>query len=128
MFISLNYKSRTPLCDQLCESVIRLAACGGMAPGEQLPSVRSLAQDLGINPNTVQKAYRLLEQQGVIETVPGKGSFLSQQNGAREQLRASGLKALTQGIQTALDRGVSPEEITVFCAEYLQKKEGNLHD
>lgn len=129
LFITLNYKSRMPLCDQLYESVIQLVACGGLAAGEPLPSVRLLAQDLGINPNTVQKAYRQLEQAGVIETVPGKGSFVSHQAEAKERLRASGLAALEKGLQTALDRGIAPEEVAAHCAEYLEKKkEGNPHD
>ena len=128
LIISLNYKSKTPLCDQLCESVIRLAACGALPPGESLPSVRSLAQELGINPNTVQKSYRMLEQQGVIESVPGKGSFIAQSESAREQLRSTGRAALEEGIQTALDRGISPVEIARICAEYLKKKEGTPHD
>lgn len=128
MFITLNYKSRMSLCDQLCESIIRLAACGAIAPGEQIPSVRSLAQELGINPNTVQKAYRQLEQNGVIETVPGKGSFLSRQNQAREQLRQSALDALAQALDTALNRGVSVRETAEFCAAYLSKKEEPSRD
>jgi GntR family transcriptional regulator len=86
--------------------------------------VRSLAQELGINPNTVQKAYRMLEQRGVIESVPGKGSFISEQDEAREQMRASGWKALEKGLQTALDRGISTEEIAGFCVDYLNRKEG----
>lgn len=128
MFISLDYKSRSPLCDQICEAVIRLTACGAAAPGEMLPSVRSLAQELGINPNTVQKSYRMLEQQGIIETVPGKGSFIARKELARDHLRESGLEALLAGIQTALDRGITPEEITTHCAEYLKEKEGKSHD
>lgn len=128
MFISLDYKSRTPLCNQLCEAVIRLTACGAAQPGEMLPSVRSLAQELGINPNTVQKSYRMLEQQGIINTVPGKGSFVAQKELARDHLRESGLEALRAGIQTALDRGITPDEITVQCAEYLKGKEGKPND
>ncbi len=128
LIITLNYKSKTPLCDQLCESIIRLAACGALPPGESLPSVRSLAQELGINPNTVQKSYRMLEQQGVIESVPGKGSFIAQGKAAQQRLRNTGVAALEEGIQTALDRGISPEEIPQICAEYLKKKEGTTHD
>lgn len=128
LFITLNYKSKTPLCDQLCESVIRMAVCGGIAPGEALPSVRALAQELGVNPNTVQKSYRMLEQQGIIESVPGKGSFLSQNSAAVDYLRRTGRTALEEGIQTALNRGLSPVEIAQVCAEYLKKKEGSAHD
>lgn len=128
MFITLNYKSRKPICDQLCESIIQLVACGAMAPGEQLPSVRSLASDLGINPNTVQKSYRILEHDGVIESVPGKGSFVARENNARSQLRSGGRKLLEEALQTALDRGLTPAELLSICQAYLSKKEGNPHD
>ena len=128
LFITLNYKSKMPLCDQLCESVIQLAACGGLSPGEALPSVRALAQELGVNPNTVQKSYRMLEQQGIIESVPGKGSFLAQGDQAREQLKKAGREALEEGIRTALSRGVSPVEVAQICANYLREKEGTAHD
>ncbi len=128
LLISLNYKSKTPLCDQLCESVTQLSACGVLSPGDALPSVRSLAQELGVNPNTVQKSYRMLEQQGIIESVPGKGSFIAQGGAARQRLRESGRQALENGIQTALDRGLRPPEVSQICADYLKKKEGSTDD
>lgn len=128
MFITLNYKSKTPLSDQLCESIIQLSACGGLSPGQALPSVRALAQELGVNPNTVQKSYRMLEQQGIIESVPGKGSFVSQGSSARDRLRDRAREALEKALQTALSRGLSPVEVARICAEYLEKKEGAADD
>src|ERR1700694_1130144 len=61
---------------QLIEQVKRWVARGALAPGEQLPTVKQLALDLTINPNTVARAYHLLERDGVIETSPGRGSFV----------------------------------------------------
>lgn len=113
-----------PLCDQLCESIIRLGACGAISPGEQLPSVRSLAQQLGINPNTVQKAYRILESQGVIDSVPGKGSFLSRSGGAQNRMRQRGRDQLIAGLQAAIECGLSADDIIHYCADYLKQKEG----
>lgn len=124
LFITLNYKSRKPLSDQICDGIVQLAACGALSAGDQLPSVRVLALELGINPNTVQKAYRTLEQRGVLESVPGKGSFLSRQENARDQLRATGRKALEHGIQTALEHGLSANEVREVCMDYLSQKEG----
>ena len=66
---TLDYRSRKPLYDQLCQSIERMAACGVLEPGSRLPSVRMLAEELAINPNTVQKAYRMLEHSGVIEGI-----------------------------------------------------------
>lgn len=128
MFITLNYKSKLPLSDQLCEEIIQLSACGALSPGQALPSVRSLAQELGVNPNTVQKSYRMLEQQGIIESVPGKGSFVAQGHAARDQLRESARQMLEQALETALNRGLSPVELARICAEYLEKKEGSADD
>ncbi len=128
LFITLNYKSKTPLSDQLCEAIIQLSACGGLSPGDALPSVRSLAQELGVNPNTVQKSYRMLEQQGVIASVPGKGSFVAPGNAALERLRSSARAALEEAIQSALNWGLSPVEVARICAEYLEQKEGSTHD
>lgn len=128
MFITLNYKSRTPICDQLCESIIQLAGCGVLAPGDPLPSVRSLAQELGINPNTVQKSYRTLEQQGILDSIPGKGSFISRSHKVQTNLRAVGFKALDEGIEMALRRGISPADIQQHCQDYFTMKEGQPND
>lgn len=86
---TLDYRSRKPLYDQLCQSIERMAACGVLEPGSRLPSVRMLAEELAINPNTVQKAYRMLEHSGVIETVPGKGSFLCAGDRAKQLQRTA---------------------------------------
>lgn len=128
MFITLNYKSRTPICDQLCESIIQMTGCGVLTSGDPLPSVRNLAQELGINPNTVQKSYRILEQQGILESIPGKGSFIARGDGAKNTLRVLGKKALEEGIEAALSRGISPTEVRTICENYLTKKEGISND
>ena len=73
-----------PIYLQLIEQVKRSVALGVLAPGERLPTVKQLATDLTINPNTVARAYRDLERDGVIETSVGRGSFVSQ-NGAGDR-------------------------------------------
>lgn len=77
IYPEVNVQSGIPIYQQLKNSYHRLAALGVIQPHEQLPSVRQLAMELGINPNTVQKAYRELEQEGLIYAVPGRGNFLS---------------------------------------------------
>ena len=120
---TLDYKSRKPLYDQLCESVERMAACGVLEEGSKLPSVRAMAEELAINPNTVQKAYRILEREGIIVTVPGKGSFLAGSEEARRRQRARGTEALRAGLQTALDSGLTGADIRQICADYLKESE-----
>ena len=75
--LTIDLQSRQPIYEQLVRGLSELVSLGALAPDEQLPSVRSLARDLGVNPNTVQKAYQELERSGVIYSVAGKGSFVS---------------------------------------------------
>lgn len=119
---TLDYRSRKPLYDQLCQSIERMAACGVLEPGSHLPSVRMLAEELAINPNTVQKAYRMLEHSGVIETVPGKGSFLCAGDRAKQLQKNRSRQALRAGIQAALDAGMTPAEIRQEGEAYLRER------
>lgn len=80
MIIQLNFKSGMPVYLQVVDQVKAAAASGVLQAGEPLPSIRPLAEQLRINRNTVAKAYAELESQGVIETVAGKGCFVSANN------------------------------------------------
>ncbi len=79
VYPKINLQSGIPLYRQLKRSFHRMAALGVIRAHEQLPPVRQLATELGINPNTVQKAYRELEQEGLIYALTGKGNFLAEQ-------------------------------------------------
>ena len=74
---SIDTRSRIPIYEQLKNNIAGLIASGVLSEDEQLPSVRSLARELGINPNTVQRAYQELEGQGIIYQATGRGSFVS---------------------------------------------------
>ena len=80
MLIQLNFKSGLPVYLQVADQIRAAAASGALRPGEPLPGIRPLAEQLRINRNTVAKAYTELERQGVIETVAGKGCFLKEGN------------------------------------------------
>ncbi len=89
---TIDYKSRVPLYQQIVDNVEKLALRGVLLPEQQLPSVRALAMELSINPNTIAKAYTELESRGLIYSLPGRGSFLADKgeslhNAAKEQLR-----------------------------------------
>ena len=73
--IVLDYRDSRPLYQQVKDSLRRMMLTGLLEPDEKLPSVRSLATQLAINPNTIQRAYELLEAEGYVSSVPGKGSF-----------------------------------------------------
>jgi len=114
--ISVDYRSRQPLYQQLVENIEDLAARMLLPPDSQLPSVRTLAMELSINPNTIQRAYTELERRGVIYSLAGRGSFVSSQpegllQAKRERLLAQ-LAALTR---QGLELGLTPEELLQAC-------------
>ena len=88
MLLQINFKSGLPIYLQLVEQIKAAAASGALRPGEALPSIRPLAEDLRVNRNTVAKAYSELESLGVIETLPGRGCFLKENHSAlRKEVR-----------------------------------------
>ena len=88
MIFQINFKSGMPIYLQLADQVKAAAASGALRPGEALPSIRPLAEELRVNRNTVAKAYTELESLGVIETLPGRGCFLKANHSAlRKEVR-----------------------------------------
>jgi len=82
--LTLNYRDSRPIYGQIKDGLRRMIVTGALGPDEKLPSVRSMAVDLAINPNTIQRAYAELEAEGFIYSVPGKGSFAARRLGAGE--------------------------------------------
>src|SRR3954465_9415965 len=120
MLLKPNPSSGVPIYLQLMEQVKHNIETGALRPGEQLPGIRPLAEELVINPNTVAKAYRELEHDGVVELRHGAGAFVSAAVRARKQpqsLRA-GQAAVAAAIEKLRSRGLSDEEIRrLFEAE-----------
>ena len=88
MMLKINFKSGMPIYLQIVDQIKAVAASGALRPGEALPSIRPLAEELRVNRNTVAKAYAELENQGVIETLPGRGCFLKEnQSALRKKVR-----------------------------------------
>ncbi len=95
--ITLNYRDSRPIYEQIQEGLKRLIVTGAMEAEERLPSVRTLATQLSINPNTIQRAYAELEREGYCYSVPGKGSFVSERvetDGKRRRELKDRLRAL----------------------------------
>ena len=86
--ININYRDPRPIYEQVKDNFRQLIISGALPPDEKMPSVRELAASLTINPNTIQRAYRELETEGYICSVPGRGSFVCQQDAALEARRA----------------------------------------
>lgn len=120
---ALDYKSRLPIYEQLYRSVAKMAALGAIDAGESLPSVRALAQELGVNPNTVQKAYQMLEHDGIIYSVPGKGSFLSGESPALKQQRKMAAEKLEEAIKNAADCGILKSDILAVVDEIFSGRD-----
>ena len=109
--IQIDLQSRVPLYEQLQEQIIRLSMLGILDENQQLPSVPALAREVGVNPNTVAKAYQQLEQQGIIYTVSGRGSFVSPDVLSLQSLRQAALQEVLDAVDKALSRGVSPQQL-----------------
>lgn len=105
---TLNYRDPRPIYEQLKEKLRRLILTGAIAEGEKLPSVRELAGQLSINPNTISRAYHELESEGFLYSVSGRGSFAGSLGGVDEgrkaSLRAQLQSAATELIQLGEDR------------------------
>ena len=86
--ISLNYRDARPIYEQVRDGLRRLVITGALSPGDKLPSVRSMASTLAINPNTIQRAYDSLEAEGYLYTVAGKGSFAAPRTDVNERRRS----------------------------------------
>lgn len=100
MRVQLNFKSGKPVYLQIVDQIRSAAASGAIRAGEPLPSIRPLAEDLRVNRNTVAKAYAELENQGVIETLAGKGCFLRSTTSPLK--KAVRLELLTREIDEAV--------------------------
>lgn len=102
MNININYNSRTPIYEQIVSEIEKLVSLGILKPETQIPSIREQACTLGINPNTVNKAYDILEGKGVIISKSTKGTFISNDISKAKDLKINELIAKMQDIETEL--------------------------
>jgi GntR family transcriptional regulator len=121
--IILDLQSRVPIYEQLKNKIYELATIGQLKPGDQLPSVRNFARDLGVNPNTVQKAYQDLERDGIISSITGKGSFLNNQLQLNEVIEREYLQKIGRLAAQAKQCGVKMEEITKTIKKVYEEGE-----
>ena len=115
--IQINYHDSRPIYEKVKDSLRQLILSGALPEGDRLPSVRELAVSLTINPNTIQRAYRELEQEGYIVSVPGKGSFVAPGGGARAA-RMAELKEKLSALAAEFEAvGVSRTEMADMLKE-----------
>lgn len=122
--LKLDLQSRLPIYEQLKQKIIDLIMLGELKPDEQLPSVRNFARELGVNPNTVQKAYQELEREKVIYSVVGRGSYINPDFNLSEQLGTSHLLKIRQAAKQAKLCGVPQSRaIEAVTAAYKEEEE-----
>ena len=112
MLLHLDYRDSRPIYVQIMDALRQQIASGVLRQEEKLPSVRDLAASLSINPNTIQRAYRQLEMEGWIATVPGKGCFVCgiPEGNPQEELRL--LRQFDDAARNLLRRGYTRQELT----------------
>ena len=122
--LTVDTRSGVPIYLQIIEQIKRSVALGVLAPGEQLPTVKQLALDLTVNPNTVARAYRELERDEVIETSPGRGSFV-RSNGVAQASHAAAsdvaAEALTQAVREAKSIGLTSSQVRALFEAALAR-------
>ena len=118
--ISLNYRYSRPIYEQIRDELRKLIVSGALATDEKLPSVRALAAQLAINPNTIQRAYNELEAEGYIYSVPGKGSFAAGNDAAGARRREELLRQARDLLRELRYLGVSQEELAALLKEVDQ--------
>ena len=120
--IDLNYRDSRPIYEQVKDGLRRLVVTGAIAPGDKLPSVRQMAASLAINPNTIQRAYEALEQEGYVYSVPGKGSFAAHRLEMDDHRKQELLRQLDAIAEELRYLGVTAEDIAARYAAV--EKEG----
>lgn len=127
--IGIDLQNRRPIYEQVVERFQTLIVSGVLKPDSQMPSVRSLAMELSINPNTIQKAYAVLEQEGYIYPVKGRGNYVS----GNEGLKVKKQETVYKSLKELVGKG---KELDIPCDAFLEKareyyggeEEGQNHD
>ena len=125
MNFDLDFRSRQPIYIQIVEQIRQRIARGELQPGDQLPTVRQLAADLRVNFNTVARAYRLLDEAGLISTQHGRGTYVWETPSPQvtQHLRSQGLREMSQQfVQEAIELGYAPEEIAKEIVNLLKNQ------
>ena len=115
--LTVNFSSRTPVYQQLYDDVIRLVSLGVLKSDTKLPPVRILATELGINPNTVQKAYKMLEKDWYIYSTVGRGSFVSNKLDQNQAEKIQAKNDLKESIDKAYKKGITKDEMIELVDE-----------
>jgi GntR family transcriptional regulator len=123
LILQIDFRSGLPIYTQIVNQVQAQVASGGLQPGDQLPTVRALAEELRVNFNTIARAYRILDEARIISTQQGRGTYITEIPPPRvtERLRRESLEALTQRyINEAMRLDFSKDEISETVKDQLK--------
>lgn len=124
--VRLTIDPSRPIYQQIIDEFKRAVARGEMHPGDRIPAQRELAQMIKVNPNTVQRAYREMEQMGLVETMRGQGTFIRQDGLHLDTIREElALEATNQFVEQMKGLGYTPQRILTFLSEHLHKLGGS---
>lgn len=126
--IWIDYKDATPIYEQIVNRFKNLIVSGVLTPNDKMPSVRNLAMELSINPNTIQKAYMILEQQGFIYTVKGRGNFVAESGDLKDIKKQEILKKLSDIAIEAKDAGLDMFELVSEMEKQVKDQAGRTED
>ena len=124
--ISINYRDARPIYTQVKDGLRKLILTGALAPGTRLPSVRELAAELAINPNTIQRAYRELEAEGTILSIAGTGAFAAEQPQADAAALQSAIAGFRQAAEQLAAAGMQKSAMHALLDEWDQQKAGRM--
>lgn len=112
LLINLDYQSRTPIYEQIVNSIEKYVALGILKERQQIPSIREMASSIGVNPNTVKKSYDILESKGIIRTISTKGTFISENTKKTTEDKINKeIKHIKEEINELTKLGISFEEV-----------------
>lgn len=123
--IILDYQDRGPIYEQVTEKFRILIYQGVLPPGERLPSVRQMAMELSINPNTIQRAYMTLEQEGLIYPVKGKGNFVADTSSIQKKCRKDYCREFQELVRKGRKLGISEKTLTDLVQKEFEEEKND---
>ena len=121
--IILDYQDRRPIYEQITEKFRTLIYQGALPAGSRLPSVRQLAMELSINPNTIQRAYMTLEQEGLIYPGKGKGNFVAETQQIQEKSKEDFRKEFLELVRRGINTGMTEEELMTLVQKGYEEEQ-----
>ncbi len=122
--IALDYRDKRPIYEQVVEKLEKLIVCGALESNTRMPSVRSLAMELSVNPNTIQRAYAQLEQDGYLYTIVGRGNYVTCEAEWKKGRVQTVLKEFTEVLTKARETRVPRGELLALFDRIYPEKEG----